>query len=91
MVCILKVRRHINLSGYCNSLCQLSKLSNNLYSLALDESFAISHNKRGILGMANQGHHTNGCQFYITLQPALWMDKNSVAFGSVPCIYWIRL
>uniref|UniRef100_A0A8B9GWP9 Peptidyl-prolyl cis-trans isomerase n=1 Tax=Astyanax mexicanus TaxID=7994 RepID=A0A8B9GWP9_ASTMX len=48
-----------------------------------DEGFAVSHNKRGILGMANQGPHSNGSQFYITLQPALWMDTNYVAFGQV--------
>lgn len=48
-----------------------------------DESFAISHSKRGTLGMANKGPHTNGSQFYITLQPTPWMDKNYVAFGFV--------
>ncbi|XP_028997164.2 probable inactive peptidyl-prolyl cis-trans isomerase-like 6 [Betta splendens] len=48
-----------------------------------DESFAISHCKRGILGMANKGPHTNGSQFYITLQPTQWMDKTYVAFGQV--------
>ncbi|XP_007547939.1 putative inactive peptidyl-prolyl cis-trans isomerase-like 6 isoform X1 [Poecilia formosa] len=48
-----------------------------------DESFAISHSKRGTLGMANKGPHTNGSQFYITLQPAPWMDKTYVAFGRV--------
>ncbi|KAJ8270614.1 hypothetical protein GJAV_G00117160 [Gymnothorax javanicus] len=48
-----------------------------------DECFAVPHNKRGILGMANQGTHTNGSQFYITLQPAHWMDQKYVAFGQV--------
>ncbi|KAG5846507.1 hypothetical protein ANANG_G00115700 [Anguilla anguilla] len=48
-----------------------------------DESFAVPHSKRGILGMANQGTHTNGSQFYITLQPAHWMDRKYVAFGQV--------
>ncbi|XP_046877225.1 probable inactive peptidyl-prolyl cis-trans isomerase-like 6 [Hypomesus transpacificus] len=48
-----------------------------------DESFAVSHSKRGILGMANQGPHSNGSQFYITLQPANWMDRKYVAFGEV--------
>ncbi|MBN3311107.1 PPIL6 protein, partial [Amia calva] len=48
-----------------------------------DESFAVSHNNRGILGMANKGPHTNGSQFYITLQPAAWMDRKYVAFGQV--------
>ncbi|XP_041832557.1 probable inactive peptidyl-prolyl cis-trans isomerase-like 6 [Melanotaenia boesemani] len=48
-----------------------------------DESFAVSHSKRGILGMANEGPHSNGSQFYITLQPTPWMDKTYVAFGQV--------
>uniref|UniRef100_A0A4W6CKF5 Peptidyl-prolyl cis-trans isomerase n=1 Tax=Lates calcarifer TaxID=8187 RepID=A0A4W6CKF5_LATCA len=48
-----------------------------------DESFAVSHSKRGTLGMANKGPHSNGSQFYITLQPTLWMDRTYVAFGQV--------
>lgn len=52
----------------------------------LDESFALSHWKRGTLGMANKGPHSNGSQFYITLQPAPWMDRTYVAFGSVSLI-----
>jgi peptidyl-prolyl cis-trans isomerase-like 6 len=48
-----------------------------------DENFAISHDRRGIVGMANKGRHTNGSQFYITLQPAKWMDTKYVAFGQV--------
>ncbi|XP_021174607.2 probable inactive peptidyl-prolyl cis-trans isomerase-like 6 isoform X1 [Fundulus heteroclitus] len=51
-----------------------------------DESFAVSHSKRGILGMANNGPHSNGSQFYITLQPAPWMDKTYVAFGFVQVV-----
>ena len=46
-----------------------------------DENFAVSHSKRGILGMASKGRHTNGSQFYITLEPAKWMDTKYVAFG----------
>ncbi|KAF0023594.1 hypothetical protein F2P81_024224 [Scophthalmus maximus] len=48
-----------------------------------DESFAISHSKRGMLGMANKGPHRNGSQFYITLQPTMWMDRTYVAFGQM--------
>ncbi|KAK6489962.1 putative inactive peptidyl-prolyl cis-trans isomerase-like 6 [Huso huso] len=48
-----------------------------------DESFAVPHNKRGILGMANKRRHTNGSQFYITLKPAPWMDTKHVAFGQL--------
>lgn len=46
-----------------------------------DEDFSIPHGKRGIVGMANRGRHTNGSQFFITLQPAPWMDTKYVAFG----------
>ncbi|KAI3383124.1 hypothetical protein SNEBB_004485 [Seison nebaliae] len=52
-------------------------------SLFADESFPISHNKRGILGYANNGPNTNGSQFYITLAPCEWMNKKFVAFGEV--------
>ncbi|CAH2252238.1 peptidyl-prolyl cis-trans isomerase-like 6 [Pelobates cultripes] len=48
-----------------------------------DENYAIPHNKRGILGMANKGRHTNGSQFYITLQATPYLDKKSVAFGQL--------
>ncbi|XP_049613067.1 probable inactive peptidyl-prolyl cis-trans isomerase-like 6 [Syngnathus scovelli] len=48
-----------------------------------DESFALSHTKRGMLGMANKGPHSNGSQFYITLQQTRWMDLTYVAFGQV--------
>nr|XP_045380699.1 probable inactive peptidyl-prolyl cis-trans isomerase-like 6 isoform X4 [Camelus bactrianus] len=46
-----------------------------------DENFSIPHNKRGVLGMVNKGHHSNGSQFYITLQPTPYLDRKYVAFG----------
>lgn len=48
-----------------------------------DESFMYKHDRRGVVGMANTGRHTNGSQFYITLQPLPFMDKRFVAFGKV--------
>lgn len=48
-----------------------------------DENFAVAHTRRGIIGMANKGSHTNGSQFYITLQPTPWMNAKYVAFGQV--------
>nr|XP_019590519.1 PREDICTED: peptidyl-prolyl cis-trans isomerase-like 6 isoform X3 [Rhinolophus sinicus] len=48
-----------------------------------DENFAVPHNKRGVLGMVNKGRHTNGSQFYITLQATPYLDKKYVAFGYV--------
>lgn len=47
----------------------------------IDESFSVPHDKRGVLGMANKGRHTNASQFYITLQPCSWMNTKYVAFG----------
>ncbi|XP_044531341.1 probable inactive peptidyl-prolyl cis-trans isomerase-like 6 [Gracilinanus agilis] len=58
-------------------------VSNYLKNSKLDESFAVLHDKRGILGMANQGRHTNGSQFYITLQKAPYLDRKYVAFGQL--------
>jgi len=48
-----------------------------------DENFVIRHDRAGIIGMANSGRHSNASQFYITLQPAQWMDMKYVAFGEV--------
>eukprot|EP00030_Apusomonadida_sp_AF-17_P003365 a348825_22.p1 GENE.a348825_22~~a348825_22.p1 ORF type:complete len:349 (-),score=101.09 a348825_22:17-1039(-) len=46
-----------------------------------DESFAVAHDRVGILGCANSGPHTNGSQFYVTLQPMPAFDTVFVAFG----------
>lgn len=48
-----------------------------------DENFVVEHNRPGIVGMANNGRHTNASQFYITLQTATWMNKKFVAFGQI--------
>ncbi|XP_076445414.1 putative inactive peptidyl-prolyl cis-trans isomerase-like 6 [Babylonia areolata] len=48
-----------------------------------DENFSVPHDRRGIVGMANKGRHSNQSQFYITLQPTPWMDTRYVAFGQV--------
>uniref|UniRef100_T1ITK6 Small ribosomal subunit protein eS28 n=1 Tax=Strigamia maritima TaxID=126957 RepID=T1ITK6_STRMM len=49
--------------------------------LFADEGFTVSHDRFGVLGMANKGPHSNGSQFYITLAPQLWMNGKMVAFG----------
>ncbi len=43
----------------------------------------LSHNKAGMLGMANAGPHTNGSQFYITLADRSYLDGNYTLFGSI--------
>lgn len=48
-----------------------------------DESLTINHTIGGFLGMANDGPHTNGCQFYITTIPTPWLDGKHTVFGKV--------
>lgn len=48
-----------------------------------DESFAIPHNDAGILGMCNDGEHSNASSFYITMKKMSWMNGKYVAFGRV--------
>lgn len=86
-------KKHINsprhLQYYCEkALCMHGSFTacNMCPFCLLDESFAVSHTKRGILGMSNKGPHSNGSQFYITLQPTPWMDRTYVAFGFVSLI-----
>eukprot|EP00730_Choanoeca_flexa_P017557 TRINITY_DN8471_c0_g1_i1.p1 TRINITY_DN8471_c0_g1~~TRINITY_DN8471_c0_g1_i1.p1 ORF type:complete len:299 (+),score=37.21 TRINITY_DN8471_c0_g1_i1:35-898(+) len=46
-----------------------------------DEGLHIQHAKRGVLGMANNGLHSNNSQFFITFRQMGWMDTKYVAFG----------
>ena len=48
-----------------------------------DESFKVPHDDEGILGMANDGEHTNSSSFYVTAGKSKWMDGRYVAFGRV--------
>ena len=43
----------------------------------------LSHNRAGVLGMANGGPHTNGSQFYITLGDRSYLDGDYTVFGKV--------
>jgi len=46
-----------------------------------DESFKFSHNRGGLLSMANRGPDTNSSQFFITTNPCTWCDGRNVIFG----------
>ncbi len=48
-----------------------------------NEISTLSHNKAGMLGMANDGPHTNTCQYYITLGDRSYLDGNYTLFGEV--------
>jgi len=43
----------------------------------------LSHNKAGMLGMANGGPNTNTCEYYITLADRSYLDGNYTLFGEV--------
>lgn len=43
----------------------------------------LSHNKAGMLGMANAGPNTNTCEYYITLGDRSYLDGNYTLFGEV--------
>jgi cyclophilin family peptidyl-prolyl cis-trans isomerase len=43
----------------------------------------VTHDRRGVLSMANSGKNTNGSQFFLTYGRTMHLDCRHVAFGMV--------
>jgi len=48
-----------------------------------DENFELSHDRPGVITMANTGPDSNNSNFVILTHPAPWLDGKNVAFGEV--------
>ena len=53
------------------------------YEFPNEVDIRLTHDRAGVLSMANAGPDTNGSQFFITLGPAKFLDGGYSVFGSV--------
>lgn len=52
----------------------------------------LRFNHRGLIACANAGSpHSNGSQFFMTLDRCDWLDRKNTIFGKVPILYFILI
>jgi peptidyl-prolyl cis-trans isomerase A (cyclophilin A) len=53
------------------------------YPRAANGSLLLTHDRAGVLSMANRGPNTGSTQFFITLNATHWLDGKNAVFGRV--------
>jgi cyclophilin family peptidyl-prolyl cis-trans isomerase len=51
------------------------------YDIKDEFDSSLTHDKKGVLSMANAGPNTGGSQFFVTLTPTPWLDNHHSVFG----------
>ena len=73
------VEGHVIQAGMADS----ERASGPGYSYPSQVHAELDHGRAGVLGVANSGPHTNGSQFYITLDDRSYLDPIYPVFGEV--------
>ncbi len=83
------VRFHRVITGFMNQAGSRNGLGNDGPGYQFADEFhpALRHDRPGILSMANAGPHSNGSQFFITVEPTPWLDDRHAVFGEVAAGY----
>lgn len=79
------VRFHRVIRGFMNQAGSRNGLGNDGPGYQFADEFhpALRHDRPGILSMANAGPHSNGSQFFLTVEPTPWLDDRHTVFGEV--------